>query len=65
KLFQQKYGAGLCYIIVFSGGHRFKYVMYSSTDMGLLDNLGLMRRWIISEAENKKRLYELVQKNWP
>ena len=62
KLFQQKYGAGLCYILVFNGGHRSKYVMYSSPDSGILDNLDLMRRWTINETADKKRLYELVKK---
>ncbi len=65
KLFQQKYGAGIFYILVFNGGHRSRYVMYSSPDSGILDNLDLMRRWTISETVDKKRLYELVQKNWP
>jgi len=65
KLFQQKYGAGLCYILVFNGGHRYKYVMYSSPDLGILDNLSLMRRWTITETADKERLYDWVQKNWP
>jgi hypothetical protein len=64
KLFQQKYGAGLCYILVFKDGIRSKYVLYSSADIGILDNLDLMRRWTVTETADKKRLYEQVQKNW-
>lgn len=65
KLFQQKYGGGLCYLLVFRGGQRFRYIIYSSQDIGILDNLDLMRRWTVSDISDKKRLYDLVQKNWP
>lgn len=62
KLFQQKYGAGLCYLLVFRGGQRFRYIIYSSPDIGILDNLVLMRRWTVNDISDNKRLYDLIQK---
>jgi hypothetical protein len=64
KLFQQKYGGDICYVIVYDKGQKKRFVLLASQDYGVLDDLDTMKRWILSDADTRKRFYKLVRKNW-
>jgi hypothetical protein len=64
KLFQQKYGGDLCYLIVYQQGIRKRYVAYISTDYCFLDDLDAMRRWKIKTTDDIEKFHDLINKNW-
>jgi hypothetical protein len=65
KLFQQKYGRGICYILIYKSVHKSISIIYSSQEIGFVDNLDTMKRWIVNDTTDKRRLYEIIRKNWP
>jgi len=64
KLFQQKYGGNICYILVYNGRHKSKSII-STQDFSFIDKLDIMKRWVVNDTTDKKRLYELIGKSWP
>lgn len=63
KLFQQKYGGELYYMLVYHKGVKKRFILYTSLDAGRLDDLDTMKCWILKNTEDKRRLYELIKKN--
>ncbi len=64
RLFQQKYGGEICYLIVYQNGIRKRFVAYISKDFCLLDDLDAMRRWKMKSPKENEQFYELINKNW-
>lgn len=64
KLFQQKYGGEICYMIIYQNGEKNIFVTYISKDYCLLDDLNKMRRWKIVDSKDIEKFYDLTNKNW-
>jgi len=65
KLYQQKYGGDICYLLIYNKGQKIRCVLYASPEFGTLHDLDTMKYWSLKNAEDKRRFYELVRKNWP
>ena len=64
KLFQQKYGGEICYLIIYQNGIRRRFVTYISKDYCLLDDIDSMRRWKTKSPKEAELFFELINKNW-
>lgn len=64
RLFQQKYGGEICYLIVYHSGHKKRYVASISSEFYFLDDLDSMKRWKIENVKDRELFYNLIKKNW-